>query len=75
MSMGLLVLAADAQQSRWNWSSGLLGVAFAAMALTDLDVAGTAPAFWIVSWLAMAIGLCWLIVALAVVPRRALHQG
>lgn len=66
LAVGLLILSVDAEDRRWSRASAMLGVAFAVMALTGLNVFGTAGIFWITSWIGMGGCLYWLVVGLNV---------
>lgn len=50
-------------------SFGMLGVAFAAMALTDIIVFGTGGAFCVVSLITLVVAFYWVVVALRVAGR------
>jgi hypothetical protein len=66
MGIGLLILSVDAEDRKWSRVSGVLGLAFAVMALTGINVFGTRGVFWIASWIAMGACFYWLVVALNV---------
>lgn len=69
VGVGLLIVSVDAADRTWGKASAMLGVAFAAMALTDINVFGTGGAFSVVSLITLAVAFYWIIVALRVIAR------
>lgn len=66
VGVGLLMVSVDTEHKEWGRASAMLGVAFAAMALTDINIFGTGGAFWVVSLVALVLGFYWILVALRV---------
>lgn len=69
VGVGLLIVSVDAEDKTWGKASAMLGVAFAAMALTDINVFGTGGAFWVVSLITLVVAFYWVVVALRVTGR------
>lgn len=69
IGVGLLIVSVDAEDKTWARASAMLGVALAAMALTDINVFGTGGVFWVVSLITLAVAFYWIVVALTVTGR------